>query len=350
MYSHNGRRCIPVRARTAFVAFLLFGLHSVSWSQDIEHATTPGPSGETKAPEEWIDHLHNGMHSIIWRSAMGIDQMFGTKFDEQTYQQRARGSITPALLWDEFNGLDPKFRFNVQIPLLNLDERYNAFIGRVDRDEFVTERELQSGALPHRQGQGEEDQTLVGIRYREPDRGGRFEADVGLRLRSPVDPFVKGGYRFERTIAGDVLLRLRETAFWQSSEQLGLTSRIDLEGSGTDTWIVRWTASGTISQRSKGVRGYTSLTGFRSLPNQRAIGAQLFNSFELDAPVPVGDYGLKLAYRQRVWRDWLVLEVRPSITWPKTDPDQSRQLSLGFGVGFEMFFGVNEFQARPATF
>lgn len=336
-------------AKTAFVAFIL-GFRSIGWSQDVEHAAEPDPSGEVKDPDEWIDHLHNGVHSIVWRSAMGIDRMFGAEFDEQTYRERARGSITPALLWDELGGFDPKFRFRVKMPLPHLDERYDAFIGTFSREEFVTEREQESGALPDRQRQAEEDQTLIGIRYREPEKGGRFEADAGMRIRSPIDPFVKAGYRFERTIAGDVLLRLRETAFWQNSEQFGLTSRVDLEGSVAETWLVRWTASATISERSEGVRGYTSLTGFRGLPNQRAIGAQLFSAGEFDAAVPIGEYGAKFAYRQRVWRDWLVLEVRPSVTWQKTDPNQPRQASWGFGVGFEMFFGMDEFQARPATF
>jgi hypothetical protein len=33
---------------------------------------------------------------------------------------------------------------------------------------------------------------LFGIRYRDPEDGGHWDADAGLRLRSPLDPFVKG--------------------------------------------------------------------------------------------------------------------------------------------------------------
>jgi hypothetical protein len=79
--------------------------------------------------------------------------------------------------------------------------------------------------------------------------------------------------------------------------------------------------------------------------------AQLFTAGEFDAAVPVGEYGAKVAYRQSIARDWLVLEVRPSVTWPKERPEQEREASWGIGVGFEMFFGMgDEFQARPATF
>jgi len=38
------------------------------------------------------------------------------------------------------------------------------------------------------------------------------------------------------------------------------------------------------------------------------------------------------------------------VTWPKDQPEQPRKPSWGIGIGFEMFFGTNEFQARPATF
>jgi hypothetical protein len=88
----------------------------------------------------------------------------------------------------------------------------------------------------------------------------------------------------------------------------------------------------------------------RGLPNRRAICAELFTEGEFDADVPLGDYGLKLAYRRSVARDWLVLETRVSVTFPRDELWQTRKASLGIGVGLEMFFGTSEFQARPVTF
>jgi hypothetical protein len=86
------------------------------------------------------------------------------------------------------------------------------------------------------------------------------------------------------------------------------------------------------------------------LPNRRAICAELFTEGEFDADVPLGDYGLKLAYRKSVARDWLVLESRVSVTFPKNHPWQAREATLGVGIGLEMFFGTDEFLARPVTF
>lgn len=346
-------------AKAALLAFLA-GLCCVAQAQsEKEEAETEvalpddadGPVAAT--PDAWIDRTHRGLHSIIWRSAMRIDRMFGAgRMDEQAYQDQATGSITPALLWDEFRGLDQKFRFRVNVPLPHLDERYDAFIGTFSREEFVTGREQESGALPRQRagGQIDEDETLIGIRYREPEQGGRFEADAGLRIRSPLDPFLKGGYRHQFGTSERFLVTLRETLFWQNSEKFGLTSRVDVERVVDQAWLVRLTASATISERTEGVRGYSTLTAFRGLPGRRAVGLQFFTAGEFDAAVPLGEYGARVAYRQSILRDWLVLEIRPSVTWPKDDPAGPRKASWGLGVGFEMFFGLDGFEARPATF
>jgi hypothetical protein len=71
---------------------------------------------------------------------------------------------------------------------------------------------------------------------------------------------------------------------------------------------------------------------------------------QTEAPVPLHDYGMKVAYRQGIVRRWLIMEVRTSIDWPKDFAYQRRSASLGIGLGFEMLLGTNEFLARPVTF
>jgi hypothetical protein len=275
--------------------------------------------------------------------------MFGGRYDDPVYQQTS-GSLAPALLWDEFDGLQPRLRFDVDVPLPHLNKSLHAFIGRVNRDEYVTERSPESGAIARQYGPVEADETLFGIRYREPRQGGRFEADAGLRIRSPLDPFVKGSYRFMHGSSETTLFSARETVFWQNSEKFGLTSRLDLERIIKDAWLLRWTGSVTYSQETEGGRGYTALTLMRGLRDRRAIAAEIFTTGKFVDPVPTENYGLKLAYRRSIARDWLVLETRLSCTFPRELITQERKASFGIGVGLEMFFGTNDFLARPVTF
>jgi hypothetical protein len=238
----------------------------------------------------------------------------------------------------------------VDVPLPQLNERFHAFIGRVNREEYVTERSPGSGAFARQYGPLEDDDTLFGIRYRDPEDGGHWDADAGLRLRSPLDPYIKGSYRFHKGNSDRTLFSFRETLFWENSEKFGFTSRIDIERILRDVWLLRWTGSGTISERSEGVRGYTALTVLRGLPNRRAFAAELFTKGEFDADVPLGDYGLKLAYRRSISRDWLIMESRISLTFPRDELFQVREATFGVGIGFEMFFGTDQFLARPVTF
>lgn len=300
--------------------------------------------------DERLDRIQRGVHDMASRSARRIDRLFGPEGDPAAYEG-ASGSIAPALLWDEFHGFQPNIRFRVDLPLPQLNERLHAFIGRVDRNEYVSERAQQSGAFPRQYGPANEEQTLAGIVYRTPPKqGSRFDAGAGVRLRLPPDPYLKGGYVYERGTSEKGLFGLRETVFWQQSQRAGFTTRIDLERILDDRLLVRWTASGTISERSRGVFGYSALTGILSLAPRRAAAVEIGFDGEADAPVPLHEYGIKVAYRRSVYRDWLVLEVRSSLTYPKERPEQSRSPSWGMGVGFEMFFGTNEFLARPVTF
>ena len=310
--------------------------------------TASVPMGYT-SKDPWIDRTQRWVFQSVWRSAMHIDRLFGPDPDESAYQQ-ASGSIAPSLLWDGFDGFQPKLRFNVDLPLPHLDERFHAFIGRVNRDEYVTERSPASGAFAKQYGPLEEDETLLGIRYREPSQGGRFSADAGIRLTTPLDPFVKGSYRFMRGASERTLYSFRETIFWQNSEDFGFTSRADIERIIKDTWLLRWTGSATISQETEGGKGYTALSLMRGLPNRRAIAAEAFTTGEFKAPVPTENYGVKVAYRRSVARDWLIMETRVSCTFPREELTQERITNWGVGIGFEMFFGTDEFLARPVTF
>lgn len=301
--------------------------------------------------DSWLDRAQQDLHDMVAGSARHVDRLFGSDESSPEAYEKASGSIAPALLWDEFEGFKPRLRFRANFPLPHISEKFDAFIGRVNRDEYVTERAQDSGAFRRQFGPVEDDQTLLGISYREtPRQGGRFDAGAGVRLRFPLDPYVKSSYLYRKGELDRLMFSIRETAFWQNSEKLGLTNRIDFERIIMEQWLVRLTGSATVSQETDGMRGYTVLSAVRGFPSRRAVTLEVGMDGETEADVPLHDYGFKAAYRQAITRNWLVLEVRTSLRWPKEELDQSRQPSWGVGVGFEMFFGTDEFLARPVTF
>ena len=282
---------------------------------------------------------------------MTVDRWFGSDRDEQIYQTGAYGSLAPAVLYDQFNHVKTLLRFSANFPLPQIDERFHAFVGRVDPQEYITERDEPSGAFQRQYGPATEDQTIFGLSFHEAVKeGGYFVVGGGVRISLPMDPYIKGSYVFERGSSEQGLLSLRETAYWERNDGFGVTSRIDLERILEMRWLLRWTGSATLSQDSQGTRGYSSLLAMRGFPNRRAIALEIGFDGETDAPVPMHDYGAKVAYRQSILRRWLIMEIRTSVDWPRDFLYQHRDRSLGIGIGFEMLFGTQEFLARPITF
>ena len=314
----------------------------------------PPPEAVASAPVEdrlgWLDATRNTIYELLWRGAMRGDSWFGTGDAESEYR-KVVGSIAPAILWDDHYGMSFPLRFNVLLPLPQFDERLHAFLGRVDPNEYVSESEEPSGAFRRQYGPVTQDQTILGLAFNPAVRGGGgFDAGAGMRVALPLDPYVKGSYSLVRGSSVDGRLLVRETAFWERDQGVGVTTRADLERIYQLRWMARWTGSATLSQRSQGVLGWSAVDVMRGYPGRRAVALELEVDGQTQAAVPLHSYGCKLAYRQSVLRKWLILEVRSSLAWPKDLPQQERRISPGVGLGFEMLLGTEVFLARPVTF
>ena len=343
----------PHRAASSLLGFILILMCAAAQRPACgQEAPAAAPEkSDQDVPYHWLDATRQALYATMWRSAEHVDRWFGSVADDAVYQQ-VYGSIAPAILYTQYDGLRPQVRFNMNFPLPQINEQIHAFVGRFDPNEFITERNEPSGAIPRTYGPPSEDQTLLGIGYQQPDKeGSRFDAGAGIRVSVPMDPYVKGSYVFERGRPGSGLCSVRETLFWQHSEGAGETTRLDVERIFADRQLLlRYTLSGTRSQKSAGLRGYSSVLLLHALSNRRAVAFEVGVDGQTQAQVPLHDYGFKAAYRQGFMRRWLIMEVRTSLDWPQDYRWQQRHPSVGMGVGVEMLLGTDRFLARPVTF
>jgi hypothetical protein len=168
-------------------------------SRTPDEATVPETPPPAHATEHmrWLDRTHQGLYDAMWHAAMRVDRWFGSEGDEEVYKS-VYGSIAPAVLWDQHDHFKTPLRFNLNWPLPQINQRFNAFIGRVDPNEFISERDEPSGAFRRQYGPITEDQTLFGLSYHEPEKqGGYFTGGAGIRVATPPDPYLKGSYVYE---------------------------------------------------------------------------------------------------------------------------------------------------------
>lgn len=324
----------PVDSTPALLANLPLPIEPKPLTADLTELCGDKPGGLA-----WIDRMHASLYRRMCLASAGFDGFFGNaRFDDE--YESTHGSLSVGTLWDERDGWDPSVRFRVQLRLPQLNERFSAFVGRVDPDEFVTEVRDDFDSLPTQFARAEDDEVLLGLGYRKPGPGGgHFDASVGARLDWPPDVYAKGAYRLTQPFFERNLLRLHETIFWREEDGYGTTSRVDLERLLADDFLVRWTGSGTYAQETEGVRWFSNLTLYQSLGARRALAYQAGISGETDREVDIVDYGLRVIYRRSVFREWLFLELRSSVTWPRETLTEDREANLGAGVALEMQLG-----------
>lgn len=49
-----------------------------------------------------------------------------------------------------------------------------------------------------------------------------------------------------------------------------------------------------------------------------------------------------MIFRRRIYREWLFLELRSSITWPRETLLERRESNLGAGAAIELMFGERQ--------
>jgi hypothetical protein len=290
----------------------------------------------------WLSQVRADIYRTLCSSAAWFDGFFGNaRFDDE--YQAVHGSVAVGGSWDERDRWDQSVRFRVRTRLPQLSERFNGFVGKVDPEEYVTELRDDFDALPRQFAREQDDAVLLGLGYAHGGRGGgHFDTDVGAKLGWPLEPYAKATYRYARPFLDRNLIRLRETIFWEERERFGATTRIDLERQLSQDWLVRWTGSGSMTQNTQGVRWFSNLTLYQGLGNGRALAYQAGIAGESDREAQIVDYGLRVIFRRRIYREWLFLELRSNITWPREALVERRELNLGAGVAIEMMFGERQ--------
>lgn len=303
-------------------------------------------NAEVPENETLLDRYRRELFETICGTAARFDRLFGSqRFDEEA--RRTNGRVGVRFLYDEHDGfeVDGKFRVNVDFP--NLEHRINAFLGKEDRDDFVrgTSRELDfMPTFFEREG---DEEWLVGFGYR-PARGDRtsLDLDAGVEGGSPLDPFVRGRYRYYRIVGEKNLLRARQTVYWTNEKELGTATRLDFERPFGERTLARWTGNAALDGETRGTDWNSGVTVYHGFSPDRAVAWYVGADGETGRDVSLEDYGTTFTYRQRMFRHWFFGELISGVTWPRDKWTETRDAAFHIGFGFEIQFSGDAFALR----
>jgi hypothetical protein len=273
-------------------------------------------------------------------SSAWIDGLFGDQLRYDQYRE-TYGTLSTGALWSDYDGFDPRLRFRVRLQLPQWNDRVSAFAGRVGEDDYISDSEGDFDALPTRQfGTLQDESVLLGLGYSSPERTGNdFDAGVGVRVDIPPDPYAQARYEVTRTFMDNYVFRARETGFWQNSEGFGSTTRLTVDRALSDRFLLRWTALGKFTEETRGLEWFTNVTLFQSLNRRTGLAYEVQTEGETDNEVPLTRHAARVILRRQLPQEWLFLELRGGVSFPRRKITEIREASPEIGVAVEMQFG-----------
>jgi hypothetical protein len=281
-------------------------------------------------------------------SSAWLDGLFGDQIYPAEYHA-TYGTVTTGALWSKYDGFDPRLRFRARLQLPQWDERISAFAGRVGEDNYISDTEGDFDALPTRQfGTLEDESVLVGLGYSSPERTGNdFDAGVGVRIDLPLDPYARARYEIVRSFADQYVFSVRETVFWQNTEGFGTTTRLNLDRVFSDRYLLRWSNVGKFTEETVGIEWYSQLTLFQSVGQRTGLAWQAQVEGQTDNEVQMTRTAARLIMRRQLTPEWLILELRGGVSWPRRKVIEEREPSPEIGIAVEMQFGQKRDRLRP---
>ena len=310
-------------------------------SQPNENAAeVPASCLRTNSNDLWIDRLQAKAHTNLCRTVRWIDRLFGDS--EQFDTEGFSGRVIIGTRQDEEEGFDPRLRVKIKSTLPNVSKRYNAFIGRFDEDEFITENATAKSSIASRNSISADDTEdtswLVGLGYsQKQDKG--FDVSVGAKLSSGLNPFALIRHRYLVTATNPNYLKLTQTLFWRRDERYGVSSELDYSYTLGEKDILGLDIAAQFTTEEDFWEAKSSITWYHKFAKDAGLATSFFvrDSEEFSASLP--EFGISLTYRQPFLREWSFIEFGLENRWEREEIEDDRESFLRFGVQVEIQFG-----------
>jgi hypothetical protein len=300
--------------------------------------TIPLEDQPVVSPSVVLDQPHSGMTSLIEALMSRTDALFSGDrgYDAPTGSYVALGGR--AILRrnrDDGNETESLTRARLNLPRTQ------------ERLKLLVERDVESSTKPAAQRETEvaagvaerDDNPYVALRAVAAERlkiG--LTADAGVRLRgAEPDPFVR--LRAERVFAWNGwTIPLSETVLWRDSDELSAASELGFLYPLSQRRALSLISNATWRRPLQGFDlGQTAALIWRT-SERSVLGAELVVIGHTEPQTEVTAYSAAVRYRRLIHRDWLVLELRPQLTYPR---DKDFRAVPSFTLQLEAWFGSN---------
>jgi hypothetical protein len=298
------------------------------------------PSSENEQKEALLDRTQRTVNDLVVGATQRVDNLFGAAgVDEEA--SISRGRLSVGSQYDQRDGFRARLRLRARYQLPALRQRTALVFGRGSVDDLIDGTgDDNIDTLPNRFNDFEDEDWLLGVGFSRDAtlrRGWSFGA--GVKLTTPLEPYVRATYRWNRTYGEQWLWRVEPRIFVQSQRGAGVSFQNTLDYAVNQSWLLRSWTIGVVEEEVEGLSWTSKFTAYQSLNRKSALSYSVYASGETDFEVPILDYGFELRYRRQIAREWLFIELLGRLNWPREFIDEVRESNIGVGIEFELQFG-----------
>jgi len=268
----------------------------------------PRESGPSRL-QEFLETTHVSLSGSVYNIANHIDTFFADeRIDEESQTSHLHIRLGAKLADGGHSEFKQRVKMNLELP--RAERRLQIVLDSLfeddDADEIVTFDD-------------DADATVLGLRYvfSKASRN-RFQTRVGLRFRPEPDPNIK--------IRWSSLFPLGKWAFrptqfleWESRDGFGETTRLDLDRKLSEKALFRVRGELTWAETSSGLEFGNSLSYSRTLSKLSGFKIALGSEGRIRPSPEISKGYLKFVYRRAIYKNWLFLQVEPSLDLPEED-------------------------------
>lgn len=282
--------------------------------------------------EETVDEMQRDASEKLLETAEWIDSFFddGRSIAEEN---TTRATLKLSLGYSKNNDFEIKPRFDLRLKLPQLSHRANIFIEAAEDEDFDIESDPISSRPAHTES--ENSRLTAGIKY-------------FLKESKKYNISVDSGMSWNYLFAGLRLRAIHDLGEWQGR----FTNRLryytddgwenratyDLEYQINKSLLFRTTTSAFLFEDDPGIPHSQYFRLYQVLSAYQALSYESGVYFDTKPSYAMTDTQLIVKYRQRFFRDWLILEISPRVSFPE---DHDREPNPGIVFKLEAAIGYH---------
>ncbi len=284
-------------------------------------------------PDEYeskVDETHQKTSDLLLSAANWLDSFFGDdrySLEENTTRVKLRLSFG----YSRFDGFDFSPRVSLRLKLPKLSKKALLIVGASNDDDFDIGDDPVSNE-PRNEDTEKSDLT-AGLRYfLKVTKDYNLSTTVGASWG-----YLYAGLRYRYVYdfgpwQGRVTNNLKYYTDDGFENRLGL----DMERHFSRRWFFRTSGNLDWYEERDGLPHALHFRLYHILNQHYAVKVEIGNYFDTEPTYKLTELQFKVCYRQRFFRDWLIVEVAPQIGFPYKN---NREPDPGIVVRLEADFG-----------